>query len=272
MRKLNPYSLIIVLTFLVCCNYPSKKKEKENSRENNSPINYAVLKTYPHDTNSFTEGLFIEKGKIFESTGSPEEIVHTNSLFGEVDTTTGKIIVKVILDKTKHFGEGSTYLNGKIYYLTYRSNLCFVYDAKTYREIGKFVFSNKEGWGLTTDGNFLIMSDGTNKLTFISPEDYIVHKVLIVQDENSETNNINELEFINGFIYANIFMTNKIIKIDAITGEVKGQLDLSSLCLEAKAKHKGSLELNGIAYDTRSKTMLVTGKLWPNMYKLYFTH
>ncbi len=253
-------------------------KEKNNSNNNQivqNPIpliNYLVIKTFPHDTTSFTEGLVFYDGKLFESTGSPEELPQTNSLFGIMDTLTGEMLSKATLDKRLFFGEGITVLNKKLYQITYKSNLGFVYDVKTFRKIKEFRFSNKEGWGLTTNGKSLILSDGTSELTYLSPDDFSIQKKVTVFDDNGAVNNLNELESINGFIYANIFLTNKIVKIDPDSGKVVGELDLSSLVLEARNIYPAALEMNGIAYDSISKNIYVTGKMWPTLYKISFPH
>lgn len=261
--------LYILLLFSLNCR---NKNDKNTSLKATPAINYSLVKSFPHDTNSFVEGLFYHDGNIFESTGSPAELPQTNSLFGILDTITGKISHKAVLNKAKYFGEGISYLNGKIYQLTYLSNTGFVYDSKNYKKISEFNFANKEGWGLTTDGRDLIMSDGTSNLTFISPHDFSVQKVVNVFDINGEVVNLNELEFVNGYIYANIFTTDRIAKIDPVSGEVVGLLDLSSLSVESKNLHKKSLELNGIAYDSLERVFFVTGKMWPKIYKISFPH
>jgi glutaminyl-peptide cyclotransferase len=248
----------------------SKTKSSKTIFPKTTPvINYSLLKSFPHDTNSFTEGLFYCQGRLFESTGSPEELPQTKSVVGVLDTLSGKISIKTRLEK-KYFGEGIATLNGRVYQLTYRSNIGFVYNIKTFNKIGDFKFQNKEGWGLTTDGISLIMSDGTNVLTYLSPEDFKVQKKISVTDISGSVDLLNELEFINGFIYANIFTTNKIVKVDPGNGDVVGVIDLSSLSIDAKAMYPGCMELNGIAYDSSSKSVFVTGKLWPTLYEIRF--
>jgi glutaminyl-peptide cyclotransferase len=229
-------------------------------------MNYSVVNSYPHDTSSFTEGLMIHNGQLYESTGSPESPKNNGSWFGKIDLKTGKASNKVTLDK-QFFGEGIAMLNGKIYQLTWQSQKGFVYDATTFKKIKEFTY-NGEGWALTTDGTNLIMSDGTSNLRYLDPESLRVLNIVGVTDHNGPVANINELEFIDGFIYANIWMTNYIIKIDPASGKVVGKLDFTSLVKEVNNKYPGADEMNGIAYDSASKKIYVTGKLWPNIYEI----
>jgi glutamine cyclotransferase len=233
-------------------------------------IKFSVVSQYPHDITSFTEGLLFHEGKLFESTGATDNLPQTRSLFGIVDLKTGKIDVKAELDRNIYFGEGIVFLNNKIFQLTYKNQIAFVYDSKTYKNIGKFNYTNREGWGLTTDGKSLIMSDGTSYLTYLNPESFRVEKVLDVAENDYVVENLNELEYINGFIYANIWTTATIVKIDPATGDIVGKLDLGSLLNESKLKNPGSLEMNGIAYDSISNKILVTGKMWPTIYEIKF--
>jgi glutamine cyclotransferase len=146
----------------------------------------------------------------------------------------------------------------------------FIYDAKTFKNIGKFNYTNTEGWGLTTDGKSIIMSDGTSYITYLDPTSYIPTKIISVKEGNYDLIYLNELEYIKGFVYANIWQTNTIVKIDPNTGDVVGKMDLSSLSEESKAKSPGAAEMNGIAYDSISDKILVTGKLWPTIYEIKF--
>ncbi|MBC3539289.1 glutaminyl-peptide cyclotransferase [Rufibacter sediminis] len=235
-----------------------------------SDINYGVVKAYPHDTTAFTEGFLVHQGKLYESTGSPADLAQTKSVIGVVDLTTGKLDVKVELDRNKYFGEGIVILNDKLYQLTYVSKIGFVYDANTFEKLGEFTFPSKEGWGMTTDGTHLIMSDGTSRLTYLNPTTFQAEKVLDVTDHNGRVENLNELEHIKGFLYANLYTSNLIVKIDPSSGKVVGKLDLTSLDRDAKSKKPDALELNGIAYDPETGKVFVTGKLWPNIYEIKF--
>jgi glutamine cyclotransferase len=235
-------------------------------------INYSSVQTFPHDTTLFTEGLVFYNNNLYESTGAPEEIPYTRSLIIVHDLQTGKFEKKVEIDRKKYFGEGIVFLKDKLYQLTYKNQLGFIYDAKTFKQTGTFTYSNAEGWSLTTDGTYLIMSDGTDKLTFLDPKNLKPVKTLAVTENNAPLTNINELEFIKGFVYANVWTTNYIVKIDTTNGKVIGKLDLSSLALEAKNKNPHADYLNGIAYDSVSDKIYVTGKLYANIYEINFAH
>jgi glutamine cyclotransferase len=181
MKKL--YILIACIALLASCT--PKKKEPQHTNPPQKPvpvIEYELVATYPHDTNSFTEGFLFNDGILFESTGAMRELPQTRSLFGSVDLKAGKILVKAELDKQIYFGEGITFLNGKVYQLTYKSKKGFVYDAKTFVQIGEFTFPSAEGWGFTNDGTNLIMSDGTDILTWIEPETYKVVKRIAITE------------------------------------------------------------------------------------------
>lgn len=264
------------LTYLLCtsCNNNGNTSEEDASdiKTTVPQINYSLIKSFPHDTSLFTEGLIFHNQKLYESTGSPDDLPFTKSLIVADDLSNGSFEKKVELDKTKYFGEGIVFFNDKLYQLTYKNKLGFIYDAKTFRQIGTFNYSNAEGWSLTTDGKSLIMSDGTDKLTFLNPNSLAPIRILSVTDNNNSLPRLNELEFINGFIYANVWQTNSIVKIDTANGNVIGKLDLNSLALEAKNKNPSADVLNGIAYDSVENKVYVTGKLWPNIYEINFSH
>lgn len=237
---------------------------------NNEPpaITYTVLNALPHDTSSYTEGFLVHDGKLYESSGAPENLEFTRSIFGVVDPLTGKIDVKVELDRNKYFGEGIVFLNGKIYQLTYKNQAGFVYDAKSFKRIGTFSFPSVEGWGLTTDGSSLIMSDGTSNLTYLDPVTFKTNRIVGVTDNNGPVGNINELEYVNGVILANLWQTPYIIRIDPNSGKVIGKADFSALEKEIKSKNPDVDVMNGIAYDSVKNKLYITGKLWPNIYEL----
>lgn len=270
-------SLYFLILLLFCFSCKTKDKAEESTEisgaRNATPvINYVVRNSYPHDTTSFTEGLLIHEGNLYESTGSANDLLQTKSLFGLVDLKTGAIASKAILDREKYFGEGIAFLNGKVFQLTYQTKKGFVYEVKTFKKIGEFTFPSKEGWGLTTDGTSLIMSDGTSQLTYLDPSSFQTLKTLQVTDEYGPVTNLNELEFIRGAIYANVYTTSFIVRIDTASGNVTGKLNLSSLAGEAKMKYPGALEMNGIAYDSTTGKIFVTGKMWPNIYEISFNH
>jgi glutamine cyclotransferase len=263
------------LLLIVCFSCKTKEESDESNQsgeaKNATPvINYAVVNIYPHDTTAFTEGLLVHDGQLFESTGSPHELPQTKSMFGPVDLKTGGINKKAELDRKKYFGEGIVFLGGKVFQLTYQTKKGFIYDAKTFQKLGEFTFPSKEGWGLTADGSSLIMSDGTSQLTYLDPTTFQTRKTLHVADENGSVTQLNELELIDGSIYANVYTTPFIVRIDTTSGNVTGKLNLSSVVNEAKLKYQGSLEMNGIAFDSVTHRAYVTGKMWANIYEIHF--
>lgn len=268
--------ILLVLAFAACKKDNKGKESTTTTTTTTSPqtvklINHTLVGQTPHDVGAFTEGLLFYDGKLFESTGSPEEIKMTRSLIGEVDLKTGEIKVKAEIDRDKFFGEGITFLNNKLYQLTYKNQLCFIYDAKTFKQIGSFKYTNAQGWGMTTDGKSLIMSDGTDKIYYWNPENYKVEKTLNITANGRPQENINELEMINGYIYANIWLTNQIAKIDPATGAIIGVLDLSAIENDARSKNPRMAEMNGIAYNSTNGLVYVTGKFWPYIYQIDFS-
>lgn len=231
-------------------------------------IDFICIESYPHDTTSFTQGFLFDNGKLYESTGYVAGLPQTKSEFGIVDLSTGKIDVKIELDKKIYFCEGITILNGKIFQLTYKNKTGFIYNSTTFEKIGEFTFPSREGWGITTDGTSLIMSDGTNLLTFLNPYNFRVTKTIPVTGIGFLKNRLNELEYINGYIYANIWTTNTIVKINPENGKVVGKLNLSNLARKAKKIYPGAMEMNGIAYNVSNDNIFITGKLWPKIYEI----
>jgi len=274
--KAKLISLFSITLFLFSCNNNPDTTTTTTTTTPVTPaipvINYAYITSYPHDTTSFTEGFLFHNGILFESTGATSGLPQTRSLFGTVDLLTGKIDVKAELDKVKYFGEGITFLDGKIFQLTYQTKIGFVYDAVSFKKIKDFTFPSKEGWGMTTDGKNLIMSDGTNAITYLDPNSLLAVKTITVTENGYARENINELEYINSYLYANIWTTNTIVKIDTATGKVVGEMDLTSLADDSKNIFQGSMEMNGIAYDAASDKILVTGKMWPRIYEIKFNH
>ncbi len=273
MKKfLRPFLLIFVL--VTSCKDTSSSSDKPDpapqaSVSNEPPaITYTILNATPHDQNSYTEGFLMYDGKLYESSGAPQENDNTRSIVGIVDPGTGKIAVKAELDKKIYFGEGITILHNKLYQLTWTNKKGFIYDIKTFKKIGEFSFPSKEGWGMTTDGTSLIMSDGSSNLTFLDPETFKINRILGVSDNNGPVGNINELEYVNGKILANIYQTASIIRIDPNTGEVIGKADFGDLVKEVKLKNPDVDYMNGIAYDSAKNRIYLTGKLWPNIYEI----
>lgn len=272
MKKLLIFVFFIIL--LSSCSDGSTNSGSETSESIPATplISYEVTNYFAHDTSLFTEGFLFHNGHLFESTGSPEELPQTKSVIGISDLTTGKFNPKIEIDKSKYFGEGIVFLNNKLYQLTYKNQIGFIYDAKTFKEIGQFKYSNPEGWSLTTDGTNIIMSDGTNSLTYLDPVKLTPIKRLQVTEKGYSIYKLNELEFIKGFLYANIWMSDIIVKIDPSSGNVVGKIDLSLLTNEAKRINPNAEVLNGIAYDSTNDKIYVTGKLWANIYQIQFSH
>ena len=270
---------VIVLLVLASCNSNTPDSTTAGSTPETAPaiIGYTVINTYPHDTGFYTEGLEFHDGQLYESSGAgtpdADGAKPYPSAFGIVNLKTGKVDKKVTLDNTVYFGEGITILNGKIYQLTWQNHKGYIYDAKTFKKLQEFTYPG-EGWALTHDSTHLIMSDGSSNLQFIDPAGITtaikVQNIVGVTDNNGPVSNVNELEFINGFIYANQYTTNYILKIDPSNGKVVGKLDLSNLEAEAKKKYSNAEVLNGIAYHPETNSLYVTGKLWPTIYEIKF--
>lgn len=270
--KKNIFYVFICILLLQDCSNETKPVKTDSSGDNAVPlIPYTTVHRFAHDTTSFTEGLLVHNGQLFESTGHTDSYASSRSLFGAVDTLTGKILVKAEIDKQRYFGEGIVFLKDKIYQLTDTTRIGFIYDAADYKKLGEFHFEG-DGWGLTTDSSFLIMSNGSSNVVYRDPITFKVAKTLNVTDNNGPVSNVNEMEFINGFIYANQWLTDYILKIDVSSGRVVGRLDLSALATAAKAAYPGAAEMNGIAFDPVSNKIFVTGKLWPFIYQVSFSH
>lgn len=256
-------SLLILLIIGVLYFYNTHNKTIEPT-----VIQYSVINKYPHSTNSYIQGLFFDGDILYESTGSPIYLPQTESVLGILDLDTGKIDTKVKLDRDVYFGEGSTILKDKIYQLTYKNQKGFVYDAKTFEQIQTFEFESREGWGLTNDGTNLIMSDGTDKITYLDTDNFTAKRQISAKYQNSPQYNLNELEYVADYIYANIYQTDKIVKINPDNGEIIGTLELSSLVNQLSKENSNIAELNGIAYKASTNTVFITGKLWPYIYEL----
>jgi glutamine cyclotransferase len=269
----------IFVLLLVACNSNTPDSSVTVTPDAAPPIiGYTVVNTYPHDTGFYTEGFEFHDGQLYEASGSgsADTVGATPpypSAFGIANLKTGKVDRKVTLDNKIYFGEGITFFNGKIYELTWKNHTGYIYDAKTFKKLGAFTYPG-EGWALTHDSTHLIMSDGSSNLQFIDPATMNgtlkAQSIVGVTDNNGPVPNVNELEYINGFIYANQYETNYILKIDPSNGKVVGRLDLSNLDAEAKKKYADAEVLNGIAYHPETNSLYVTGKLWPTIYEIKF--
>ena len=250
------------LAFVCFLSWVSCSPKKKESTLTEDLIPYTVVKAFPHDPTSFIQGLTIHQGRLFESTGQD------NSWISEVDIATGKHDKKIILDK-KYFGEGICILNNKLYQLTWQNHIGFVYDLKTFNKLNEFRYDH-EGWGITHNGKNLIVSDGTNQLHFLDTLTLKEISSLTVTDEYAEVDDLNELEYIEGYIFANRWQTNYILKINPNTGKVVGRMEMSPLSDKMNLLNPSADVLNGIAYEQKSKTLLVTGKLWPTLFAIRF--
>lgn len=231
-------------------------------------LSYRIVNIYPHNTKSFTEGLFWHENRLFESTAGLAEYPQTQSEFGIINLKTGNIESKARLDKNIYFWEGITILNDKLYQVTYKNQKWFIYDTKSWQQVWEFNYKNSEWWGLTNDGRSIIMSDGTDTLTFFDPNNFEATKTLHITENWTAVDKINELEYADGYIYANIWLSNRIVKINAKNGNIEWSLDLSAITKENKTKYLQSLEMNGIAYHPTKNTFWITGKFWGNIYEI----
>jgi glutamine cyclotransferase len=254
--------LVFFLTGLACqsgtvANLPG---EKTPGSERVPTYGYEVVHAWPHDPDAFTQGLVFHDGKLLESTGE----VGRSSL-RRVELETGKVVQKVDVP-APYFAEGITLLKGKIYQLTWQHQLGFIYDAWTFDKLGQFNYQG-EGWGLTNDGQALIQSDGTNRLRFLDPDNFQVRKTIAVLDGSAPVEEINELEYVQGEIYANIWHADRIARIDPQTGRILGWIDLTGLLSRGEV-HDEEAVLNGIAFDETNGRLFVTGKLWPRLFEI----
>lgn len=249
------FALAVIL--LAACS--EKKSPETTATVDPLLIPFTVLKTLPHDTEAFTEGLTIHDSKVLESTGQ-----NGKSWVAEVDPGSGTHTKKITLDN-RYFGEGMTVLNNKLYYLTYKTKVGFIYDATTYKQIGEFTYDT-EGWGLTHDNKNLIMSDGSEKIYYLDTASLKVVRTLTVTDRTAKIKNINELEYVDGFLFANVYETSVIVKIDPASGKIVGKINLEPQVQEVERMFQSAAELNGVAYDKNSNAFLVTGKFWPRSY------
>lgn len=221
---------------------------------------FQVLNHWPHDPSAFTEGLVYANGAFFESTG-----LNSMSSLRKVDAETGQVTLSLPLDP-EYFGEGLTLFDGKLIQLTWQSHIGFVYDLACFCLERTFTYDG-EGWGLTHDDRFLIMSDGTENIRFLDPETFAVMRTISVTDHDQPLTNLNELEYINGEIYANVWLTNRIVRIDPASGAILGWIDLTGLLPDADRSPSVN-ELNGIAYDDATNRLFVTGKNWPEIFQI----
>jgi glutamine cyclotransferase len=254
---------------LIVAKHYQEGKETESTSNivivpSSAPEQYAftVVNTFPHDTKAYTQGLEYQDGFLYESTG-----LNGKSSLRKVELATGKVLKKVDLPSTL-FGEGLTIVGNKIIQLTWQSGIGIVYDKNTFEKEREFSYqASREGWGITFDGERLIKSDGTNRLYFLDKDNYQETGFIEVYTDKGPLDQINELEYINGKVYANVYMTDKIVIIDPLSGMVEGEINLIGLL--PQSHHTPETDwLNGIAYDKHNDRLFVTGKNWDTLFEI----
>jgi glutamine cyclotransferase len=237
---------------------PTAPAIQQQSAEQIRQLSYQVVQSFPHDTDAFTQGLLWHNGYLYESTG-----LEGKSRLRKVDFETGKVLQQYNLP-AQYFGEGIVVFDEKFYYITYKSQVGVVIDAKTFKPLSRFTYKG-EGWGLTTDGKRLLQSNGSSDLIWRDPKDFSEVGRIKVTRYGEPLTNLNELEWIEGKVWANVWLTNTIVVIDPKTGKVESELDLTGLA-NMIPKTGNEDVLNGIAYEPKSKRIFVTGKNWPKLF------
>jgi glutaminyl-peptide cyclotransferase len=257
------FALFLLALALTGCQTPANESSARPANATNAVVpkyGYQIVNMLPHDANAFTQGLVVSDGKFVESTGQ-----EGRSSLRSVDPATGKVLKKVDVS-SPYFAEGIALLQGKIYQLTWQHQVGFIYDAQSFERVGQFNYTG-EGWGLTTDGHSLILSDGTSRLRFIDPGTFQVTRTIAVLDGRMPVTELNELEYVHGEIYANIWHDNRIATIDPQSGRVTSWIDLTGIMPEGELTDQEAV-LNGIAYDDAHDKLFVTGKLWPRVFEI----
>jgi len=270
------YYLIILISLFAAYNGASNgnsnsaTKPNSNTPKTSGPVpvyTYEVVKTYPHDPKGFTQGLVFYNGFFYEGTGGKRTEEPFSSSLRKVEIETGKVLQKVDLTD-EYFGEGITILGDKIYQLTWQEQTGFVYDLNDFKLLKQFKYAG-QGWGLTHDGTNLIMSDGTHVLRVVNPETFQTIRTIVVLDENGKAvAQLNELEYIKGEIWANIWQKGVILRIDPANGKILGRIDLDVLDKEQRKDDRTADVLNGIAYDEAGERIFITGKLWKKVFEI----
>ena len=278
-KKIKMIQKILAAAFILLlfsCNN-SSSPDYDNSlpvpKINNIPapanIMFKVDAVYPHDPKAFTQGLEFYKGKLYEGTGE-----WGTSNLRVVDIKTGAVEKNHLIADSLVFGEGITIFKNKIYQLTWTNNKIFVYNVDDIAKPVDTLKWNRQGWGATNDGKNIIISDGSSHLYFVQPDenkkDMKINKIVTVADNKGEVDSLNELELINGYVYANRWLTNNIVKIDTSNGYVVGEMNLSGLLnqYDPTATVNSDAVLNGIAYDSTTKKIYITGKDWPKLFEM----
>jgi glutaminyl-peptide cyclotransferase len=255
---------VLIIGELLAVADESQKNQLHVNLNITAPISSInIINIFTHDSKAFTQGLIYHNGYLYESTG-----LKGKSSLRKVDIRSGRVLQEFKLEQ-KYFAEGITIHNNKIYQLTWKNKIAFVYDLVSFKLLKTFVYP-WEGWGITSDGKNLFMSNGSEVIVCIDPEDFKVVRKINVHDGKITIGNINELEYIGGEIWANIFMEKIIVRISPITGDVIGWIDLSELYNLLPDNYRVDV-LNGIAYDQEGDRIFVTGKFWPKLFEIKLT-
>ena len=250
LRRILHLALILCLAATLIAAHPAPRTDS-----------YQIRHTYPHDSNAFTQGLIYVDRHLYESTG-----LNGKSSLRMVDLNTGAVLQKYDLP-AEYFGEGLTEWGSTLIQLTWKAHTAFVYDRFSFSVLRTFEFSG-EGWGLTHDSTQLILSDGSSSLRFLDPKTFReTRRIRVVDQSGRAVDNLNELEFVHGEIYANIWHADKIARISPQTGKILGWIDLSGI-IDPRELHGGDAVLNGIAYDAAADRLFITGKLWPKLFEI----
>ncbi|MBL4884238.1 MAG: glutaminyl-peptide cyclotransferase [Planctomycetaceae bacterium] len=253
-KKKGAVLLLVTLPLLLCVTWASGQFRSPKA------ASYRVIAEYPHDRTSFTQGLIIHNGVMIEGTGQQGK-----SQLRRVNLKTGQVLKAMSLPD-RYFGEGIAVAGDELFQLTWKSRVCFVYDPETL-QLKRTVRYAGQGWGLTYDGQSLIMSDGSATLRYFDPKTFRVQKRITVRDRNRPVSDLNELEFVNGEVWANVWYQPKIVRIDPQNGLVKGWIDLNGL-KPASLRLKREAVYNGIAFDSENGKLYVTGKNWPKLFEI----
>ncbi len=274
MRLFNMVAVLGGLLWLTACHSPTPAPVAAQSSEPaqqdisvtappRAPVymtySYEVVNVYPHDAAAFTQGLVFYQGELFESTG-----LNGSSSLRKVELETGRVLKKLDVP-SQYFAEGLVLFNGRLLQLTWQNQIGFVYDQETFQQLGSFNYSG-EGWGLTHNGKSLMLSDGTSQIRFLDPNTFQVQRTINVLDRGQPVVRLNELEYVNGELFANIWLTNRIARINPNDGTVTSWIDLTGL-LPAPDSARADV-LNGIAYDAAGDRLFVTGKYWPKLFEI----
>ena len=266
---LNVVSLISSFTFLfVCCKPKDPVTTIDPPIENQTPpppvLGHTIIQVYPHDTSFYTQGLTFYKGELYEGTGDPRH--NGQSRLMKIDLKTGNALKKISLSD-KYFGEGITILRDTVYQLTWQEHKVFVYTLKDFKLVKEYDITG-DGWGITNDGQRLIVSTGSGVLYFYDPSTFRLLSKSSIMEGNSQAFNLNELEYIDGFVYANQYEYPYILKIDPAAARVVAKYDVNDMWKRVKAINPDVDVPNGIAYDSTTRKIFVTGKYWPEMYEI----